>query len=53
MRMGGKFKLQGHTDNIYHHIMLLIEKNLSYVILMIGTNDATTKSGDKIVDEML
>ena len=54
--MGGKFKVRGHsgaiTDDIYHHIMPLIEKR-PYIILMIGTNDASTKSADKIVDEIL
>ena len=55
-RMGGKFKVRGHSgaivDDIYHHIIPLVEKSPTYIVLMIGTNDSHTKNADEIINEV-
>ena len=55
-RMGGKFKVRGHSgaivNDIYHHIIPLVEKSPTYIVLMIGTNDSHTKNADEIINEV-
>ena len=55
-RMSGKFKVRGHSgaivDDIYHHMIPLVDKSPTYIVLMIGTNDSYTKNADEIINEV-
>ena len=55
-RMGGKFKVRGHSGaiiaDLYHHIIPLIPKNPKYIVIMIGTNDARNKTANEIMLEI-
>ena len=49
-RMGKNFKVRGFSgaivNDMYHYLHPLLEKRPSYLILMVGTNDATDKNKD-------
>ena len=56
-RMGDKFKVRGFSgavvQDMYHYLHPLLEKNPTYVIMMVGTNDAPHKSAEEILVELL
>ena len=55
--MGPKFKVRNIPgcviNDLYYHVTPLLLKNPSSVIIMAGTNDATTKKSFKIFDELM
>ena len=55
-RMGGKFKVRGHSGaiiaDLYHHIIPMGPKNPRYIIIMIGTNDAINKTAGEMISEI-
>ena len=55
--MGAKFKVRGFSgaviQDMYHYLHPLLEKKPTYIILMVGTNDAPNKNADQIVAELL
>ena len=56
-RMGDRFKVQGFSGakihDMYHYLHHLLEKNPTFMILMVGTNDATHKNAVQIIAEIL
>ena len=40
-------------NDMNHHLMLIIAKRPDYLILHVGTNDATTNTSRKIIDDLL
>ena len=56
-RMGDKFKVRGFSGavvgDMYHYLHPLLEKKPTYVILMVGTNDAPHKNAEQILVELL
>ena len=55
--MGPNFKVRSHSgaiiQDIYSYIAPLLPRNPTYVILMVGTNDAIEKDSNKILNELL
>ena len=55
--IGPRFKVRAFPGSIvhdfYNYAITLLEKRLSYVILMAGTNDLINKSSQEILVEML
>ena len=55
--MGPNFKVRAHSgaiiQDIYSYIAPLLPRNPTYVILMVGTNDAIEKDSNKILNELL
>ena len=56
-RMGDRFKVRGFSGakiyDMYHYLHPLLEKNPTFMILMVGTNDATHKNAVQIIAEIL
>ena len=56
-KMGPRFKLRAFPAaiicDLYHHLIPLLEKNPSFVIVMAGTNDSVIKSSECILFELL
>ena len=56
-RMGDKFKVRGFSgavvQDMYHYLHPLLEKKPTYIIMMVGTNDAPHKSAEEILVELL
>ena len=56
-RMGDKFKVRGFSgavvQDMYHYLHPLLEKKPTFVILMVGTNDAPHKNAEQILVELL
>ena len=54
--MGGKLTVRGHSGamiaDLYHHIIPMVPKNPKYIVIMIGTNDAISKTADEMVSEI-
>ena len=40
-------------NDMNHHLMPIIAKRPDYLILHVGTNDATTNTSRKIIDDLL
>ena len=55
--MSKNFKVRGfngaNIKYMYHYLYPLLEKKPTYMIIMVGTNDAVKKSTDDIVAELL
>ena len=55
--MGPRLKVRafpgGIIHDFYHNALPLLEKKLTYVIIMAGTNDSLTKTSEAILVELL
>ena len=56
-KMGKNVKVRGFSggniNDFYTYLIPLLRKKPSYIILMVGTNDATMKSSEKLLAELL
>ena len=58
-RMSREFNLKersftgGKTDDMFHYLVPLLEKNPDYVILHVGTNDAVDHQSSDIISKIL
>ena len=43
----------GNINDFYTYLIPLLRKKRCYIILMVGTNDATMKSSEKLLAELL